>query len=167
MSLPRADLFPDLIVLTSPHERSAYPIPSIFGDTLQATKPITFVDVKDYFWCHRWLLPSLISLLFHINSLLSKGSLLWLKFLYSIQCLDIGSMHLVKRYRGVSGERPSHNDEPLCVCSVDISIGGYPYVSELVRELYYCNPRRGTCMDLQPLRLFFLVTENYNILAHC
>ena len=49
-------------------------------------------------------------------------------------------MHLVRRYRGVSGERPSHNDEPLRVCSVDISIGDYPYVSELVRELYYYNP---------------------------
>ena len=49
MSLPGADLFPDLIVLTSPHERSAYPIPSIFEVTLQATKPITLVDDKEYF----------------------------------------------------------------------------------------------------------------------
>ena len=48
MSLPRSDIFPDLIVLTSPHERSADPIPSIFEVTLQATKPRTLVDGKDY-----------------------------------------------------------------------------------------------------------------------
>ena len=49
MSLPISDLFPDLIVLTSPHERSAGPIPRIFEVTLQAKKPITLVDVKEYF----------------------------------------------------------------------------------------------------------------------
>ena len=49
MSLPRADLFADLIVLTSPHERSADHIPRIFEGTLQDTKPRTLVDVKDYF----------------------------------------------------------------------------------------------------------------------
>ena len=43
MSLPRADLFPDFIVLTSSHEHSAYPIPSTFEVTLQATKPRTLV----------------------------------------------------------------------------------------------------------------------------
>ena len=49
MSLPRADIFPDLIVLTSPHESSADPIASIFEVTLQATKPITLVDSTEYF----------------------------------------------------------------------------------------------------------------------
>ena len=49
MSLPRADLFPDSIVLTSPHERSADPIPGIFEVTLQATKPRTLVDGNEYF----------------------------------------------------------------------------------------------------------------------
>ena len=44
MSLPRADLFPDLVVLTSPHERSADPIPRMFEVTLQDTKPRTLVD---------------------------------------------------------------------------------------------------------------------------
>ena len=73
ISLPRADLFPDFIVLTSPHELSADPIPRIFEVTLQATKPRTLVDVKEYLWYHRWLLPSLMSLLLQINSLLSKG----------------------------------------------------------------------------------------------
>ena len=47
--MPRADIFTDLIVLTSPHERSADPIPRIFEVTLQATKPRTFVDGNDYF----------------------------------------------------------------------------------------------------------------------
>ena len=46
MSLPRADLLPYFIVLTSPHEPSGDPIPSIFEVILQATKPITFVDGK-------------------------------------------------------------------------------------------------------------------------
>ena len=85
MSLPRADLFPDLIVLISPHERSVDPIPRIFEVTLKTTKPRTLVYGKEYFWCHRWLLPSLISLLFQMNSFLSKGSFFWLKFLYSLQ----------------------------------------------------------------------------------
>ena len=49
MSLTRADLFPDLIVLTSPHGRSAYPIADIFEVTLKATKPRPLVDGKDYF----------------------------------------------------------------------------------------------------------------------
>ena len=49
MSLPRAVIFPDLIVLTSPHERSADPIPRIFEVNLQATKPRALVDGKDYF----------------------------------------------------------------------------------------------------------------------
>ena len=61
ISLPRSDLFPDLIVLTSPHEHSADLIPSVFEVTLQAKKPRTLVDGKEYFWCYRWLLPSQIS----------------------------------------------------------------------------------------------------------
>ena len=85
MALTRADLFPGLIVLTSPHERSAHPIPRIFEVTLQSTKLITQVDGKDYCLCHRLLLQSLISVLFHINSLLLKGSFLLFKLVYSIQ----------------------------------------------------------------------------------
>ena len=49
MSLPRADIFPDFIVLTPPHERLADPIPRIYEVTLQATKPITVVDGNEYF----------------------------------------------------------------------------------------------------------------------
>ena len=48
MSLPRADLLPDLIVLISLHERSANTIPDIFEVTLQATKPRTLLDGKEY-----------------------------------------------------------------------------------------------------------------------
>ena len=48
-SLPISDIFPDFIVLTSPHERSADPIPSIFEVTLKAKKPIDLVDGKDCF----------------------------------------------------------------------------------------------------------------------
>ena len=48
MSLPRAYIFTDLIVLTPPHERSEDPIPSIFEVTLQATIPRTLVDDKEY-----------------------------------------------------------------------------------------------------------------------
>ena len=48
MSLPRADLFPDLIVLTSPHECSEDPIPSIFEVTLKTTKPGTLGGGKEY-----------------------------------------------------------------------------------------------------------------------
>ena len=49
MPLTCADLFPDYIVLTSPHERSADPIPRSFEVTLQATKPKTLVDGNEYF----------------------------------------------------------------------------------------------------------------------
>ena len=49
MSLQRSNLFTDLIVLTSPHERSEYPIPVIFEVTMQAKKPRTLVDCKEYF----------------------------------------------------------------------------------------------------------------------
>ena len=49
MSLPRADIFPYFFVLTSPHERSADPIPRIFEVTLQATKPKNMVDGNEYF----------------------------------------------------------------------------------------------------------------------
>ena len=48
MSLPRADIFPDFIVLTSPHERSENTIPRIYEVTLQATKPRTLVDGNEY-----------------------------------------------------------------------------------------------------------------------
>ena len=49
MPLPIADIFPDFIVLTSPHEHSADPIPRIFEVTLQATKPRTVADGNEYF----------------------------------------------------------------------------------------------------------------------
>ena len=49
MSLPRADILSDFIVLTSPHERSADSIPRIFEVTLQATKPRTLMDDREYF----------------------------------------------------------------------------------------------------------------------
>ena len=49
MSLTRSDIFSGLIVLTPPHECSAYPIPSIFEVTLQGTKPGNFVDGNEYF----------------------------------------------------------------------------------------------------------------------
>ena len=46
ISLLRADIFPDLIVLTSTHELYVDPIQSIFEVTPQATKPGTLVDDK-------------------------------------------------------------------------------------------------------------------------
>ena len=46
ISLPGADIFPGLIVLTSPHECSEDPIAIIFEVTLQATQPRTLVDGK-------------------------------------------------------------------------------------------------------------------------
>ena len=49
MSLPRADLSLDLMVLTLPHELSADHILSIFEVTLQATKLKTLVDGNEYF----------------------------------------------------------------------------------------------------------------------
>ena len=49
MSLTGSDLTPDFIVLTSPHERSVDPIPSIFEVTLQVTKPKSLVDGNEYF----------------------------------------------------------------------------------------------------------------------
>ena len=49
MSLPRADIFPAFIFLTSPHELSADPIPSTFEVTRQDIKPRTLVDGKGYF----------------------------------------------------------------------------------------------------------------------
>ena len=49
MPLTEADILPDFIVLTSPHEHSADPIPSSFEVTLQATKPRTLVGGKEYF----------------------------------------------------------------------------------------------------------------------
>ena len=49
MSLPGSDIFPDLIVLISLHERSADHIPIFFELTLQATKPRTLVDGIQYF----------------------------------------------------------------------------------------------------------------------
>ena len=77
--------FPDFIFLTSPHERSADPIPRIFEVTLQDTKPRTLVNGEQYFWYHIWLLSSRISLLLQIHSLLSKGSFLWLGYVCSLQ----------------------------------------------------------------------------------
>ena len=53
MSLPRADLLSDLIVLASPHEKSADSIPIIFESILQAKKQITLVDGKEYYLFHR------------------------------------------------------------------------------------------------------------------
>ena len=49
MSLPRDDILPDCIFLTSPHERSTDPTPGIFEVTLQATTPRNLVDGKEYF----------------------------------------------------------------------------------------------------------------------
>ena len=48
--------------------------PKNYEVTPQATKPKTFVDGKEYFWYHRWLLPPHISSLLQLNSLLSRGS---------------------------------------------------------------------------------------------
>ena len=44
-----ADVLPDLIVFTSPQERSAAPITRTFDVTLHATKPITLVKGSEYF----------------------------------------------------------------------------------------------------------------------
>ena len=44
MSLPSADLFPDFIVLTSPHERSADPIPSLLDWVTMYQHPICIID---------------------------------------------------------------------------------------------------------------------------
>ena len=49
MSLPIVDILPEFIVLTSPHERYVDPIPINFEVTLQATKPRTLVEGKEYF----------------------------------------------------------------------------------------------------------------------
>ena len=54
MPLTWADIFPDFIVLISPHEHSADPIPSVFEVAMKATKPRTLVGGKEYFWCHQW-----------------------------------------------------------------------------------------------------------------
>ena len=43
------DLLPDLIVFTSPQERSAAPIPRTFDMTLHATKQRTLVQGSEYF----------------------------------------------------------------------------------------------------------------------
>ena len=98
ISLPRADLLPALIVLTSTHECSAYPIQRIFEVTLHDKKPRTFVYGKDYLWCHRWLLTSWISLTVQINQLLSKVSLLWLNFVYSLQNVSRVSCNYPSEY---------------------------------------------------------------------
>ena len=50
MSLPGTDIFPDFIVLTLSHERSADYIPIIFEVTLKATKPRTLVYVEVFFF---------------------------------------------------------------------------------------------------------------------
>ena len=46
--LPRADILTGLIVLTSPHERSADPIPIILEVNTKHTKPRTLVYGKVY-----------------------------------------------------------------------------------------------------------------------
>ena len=48
ISLTRADILSDLIVLTSPHERSAYYIPRIVEGTLHDTTQMIFVNGKEY-----------------------------------------------------------------------------------------------------------------------
>ena len=60
--------FPRLIVFTSPQELSDALIPRTFYVTLNATKPRTLMQGSEYFWFHKWLLPSLIYLLLQINS---------------------------------------------------------------------------------------------------
>ena len=77
--------FPEFIILTSPHERAADHITRIFEVTMQATKSRTLVEGKDYFWCRRLLLPSMMSLLFQINSLLPKNIILMIEILYLLQ----------------------------------------------------------------------------------
>ena len=69
----------------SPQERSAAPIPRIFDVTIHETKLITLVQGSSYFRCHKWLLPSLMSLLFHINSSSSNEPILFSKSVYSVQ----------------------------------------------------------------------------------
>ena len=76
MSLSRANILPDLILLTLPPKWYADHTPGIFEHTLKSIKPRTLVDCKQYFWCHRWLFLSKIYLLLQVNSLLLKGSLL-------------------------------------------------------------------------------------------
>ena len=49
ISLPRVDILPDLISLTSPHECSADPIQITFEVTMQDIKPRTLVHGKEYF----------------------------------------------------------------------------------------------------------------------
>ena len=49
ISLPRDDILSDLIILTSPHERSEDPTPIFFEVIMQATTPRTLVDGKTDF----------------------------------------------------------------------------------------------------------------------
>ena len=50
-SLLLADLFPDLIVLTSPPEHSEAPKTIFIYLTLHATKPITLVNGREWLKC--------------------------------------------------------------------------------------------------------------------
>ena len=56
-----------------------------FDVNLHATKPRTLVKRSEYFWCHKWVLPSLMSLLFHINSSASYEPTLLSNAVYSVQ----------------------------------------------------------------------------------
>ena len=48
MSLPRADILPDLIALTSPQERSPDPLQRTFAGTLHYKTISILVDVNEY-----------------------------------------------------------------------------------------------------------------------
>ena len=77
--------FTIFIFITSPQERSAASIPRTFDMTLHATKPIIFVQWSAYFWFHKWMIPYLVSLLFHNNSSASNNSFLLSNPVYSVQ----------------------------------------------------------------------------------
>ena len=47
-------------------------------------KKLNLVQGSQYFWCHKWLLPSLVSFLFQINSSPSTEPFLLLKSVYSV-----------------------------------------------------------------------------------
>ena len=64
------------------------PRPRIIWGYPASYKTKDFLHGKEYFWCHRWLLPSQIYLPIQINPLLSKGSLLWFKLVYSLQTVS-------------------------------------------------------------------------------
>ena len=55
-----ADIFPYLIVFTSPQERSAAPTPRTFDVTLHATKPRTLVKGSEYFCIHDYFFDRIL-----------------------------------------------------------------------------------------------------------